>query len=34
VPTGGSYLNTYVRQGGRWLIAGSAIIPPQAAPVR
>jgi uncharacterized protein (TIGR02246 family) len=27
-PTSGQYLNSLVRQGGRWLLASSAIIPP------
>jgi uncharacterized protein (TIGR02246 family) len=26
-PSSGQYLNTYVRQGGRWLIASSVVIP-------
>ena len=26
-PTRGQYMNTLVRQGGRWLIAGSAVMP-------
>lgn len=30
-PTGGQYLNTYVRQGGRWLVASSGVIAPQPA---
>lgn len=31
-PTSGSYMNTLVRSGGRWLIAGSAIVSPPPAP--
>lgn len=32
IPTAGQYLNTYVRQGGRWLVAASAVVyPPTAA---
>lgn len=31
-PTSGSYMNTMVRRGGRWMIAGSAVVsPPPAA---
>lgn len=30
-PASGQYLNTYVRQGGRWLVASSAVIPPPPA---
>lgn len=30
-PTGGQYLNTLVRQDGRWRLASSAIIPPPPA---
>jgi uncharacterized protein (TIGR02246 family) len=26
-PTGGQYLNTMVREGGRWLVAASAVMP-------
>jgi len=26
-PTRGTYMNTMVRQGGRWLIAASAVMP-------
>lgn len=32
VPTRGQYMNTMVRQGGRWLIAASAIMPALAPP--
>jgi uncharacterized protein (TIGR02246 family) len=27
-PTTGQYLNTFVRKGGRWLLASAAVIPP------
>ena len=30
VPTSGQYMNTMVRQGGRWLIAASAVMPAMA----
>ena len=30
--TSGSYMNTLVRRGGRWMIAGSAIVSPPPAP--
>ena len=32
VPTRGQYLNTMVRQGGRWMIAASAVMPATAPP--
>jgi uncharacterized protein (TIGR02246 family) len=28
IPTAGQYLNTYVRQGGRWALAASAVVYP------
>ena len=32
VPTSGSYMNTLIRRGGRWMLAGTAVLsPPPAA---